>query len=404
VNVSFDKIRINLDELEPLAAAPGSPDNIVTVGEVAGKEVRQVAVGSCTNSSYQDLMLLAHCLEGQNVHPNVEMGVAPGSKQVLSMITEEGALAKIVSAGARILESACGPCIGLGFSPAEGAISLRSFNRNFSGRSGTKNDLVYLVSVETALAGALTGEITDPRRLPEKFGIDYASISAPEQFRTDDRLILDPLSGDQAREAQIVRGASIVKPPRGEALPDTVSGPVLIKVADKITTDHIMPAGSLLKYRSNVPEYAKYVFWPLNEDDQPTFAQRALESKEAGKHGIIVAGDSYGQGSSREHAALCPMYLGVKAVIAKAIERIHQNNLVNFAILPLVFQDESDYDKIEQGDDLEIKDISQAVESGKTVQVVNHTRGQEFVCDVVLSPRQRKILAVGGLLNFTRQG
>ncbi len=404
VNVSFDKIRINLDELEPLAAAPGSPDNIVTVREVAGKEVRQVAVGSCTNSSYQDLMLLAHCLQGQNVHPNVEMGVAPGSKQVLSMITEEGALAKIVSAGARILESACGPCIGLGFSPAEGAISLRSFNRNFNGRSGTRNDLVYLVSVETALAGALTGEITDPRELPEKFGIDYASISAPEQFRTDDRLILDPLSGDQAQAAQIVRGASIVKPPRGEALPDSISGPVLIKVGDKITTDHIMPAGSLLKYRSNVPEYAKYVFWPLNEDDKPTFAQRALEARDAGKHGIIVAGDSYGQGSSREHAALCPMYLGVKAVIAKAIERIHQNNLVNFAILPLVFHDESDYDGIEQGDDLEIKDISQAVESGKTVEVINHTRSKEFVCDVVLSPRQRKILAVGGLLNFTRQG
>jgi aconitate hydratase len=348
-------------------------------------------------------MLLAHVLEGRSVHPNVEMGVAPGSKQVLSMITEEGALTKIVSAGARILESACGPCIGLGFSPAQGAVSLRSFNRNFSGRSGTKNDLVYLVSVETAVAGALTGQITDPRDLAKQLGIDYASIQAPETFQTDDRLILSPLDAGEADAARIVRGESIVKPPPGDVLPDPVAGPVVIKVGDKITTDHIMPAGSLLKYRSNVPEYAKYVFMPLNEEGRATFAQRALEAKDRQEHGIIVAGDSYGQGSSREHAALCPMYLGVKAVIAKAIERIHQNNLVNFAILPLVFQNESDYDTIEQGDELKIENVTQAVMSGQSVEVVNATRDTRFVCQVVLSPRQRKILAAGGLLNYTRQ-
>jgi aconitate hydratase len=401
VQVSFDKIRINLDELEPLAAAPGSPDNIVTVREVAGQEVRQVAVGSCTNSSFQDLMLLSHCLQGQSVHPNVEMAVAPGSKQVLSMITENGALARIVSAGARILESACGPCIGLGFSPAEGAVSLRSFNRNFSGRSGTKGDLVYLCSVETALAGALTGEITDPRDLPERFGIEHRAIDAPDEFRIDDRLILKPLSGSEAESAQIVRGASIVKPPRGQTLPDPIDGPVLIKVGDKITTDHIMPAGSLLKYRSNVPEYAKYVFMLLNEEGEPTFAERALAAKQAGKHGIIVAGDSYGQGSSREHAALCPMYLGVKAVIAKAIERIHQNNLVNFSILPLVFEDESDYDTIDAADELEIEGVTEAVASGRTVTVNNKTKAASFTCEVVLSPRQREILSAGGLLTWT---
>jgi aconitate hydratase len=403
VQASFDKIVIDLDRLDPLAAAPGSPDNIVPISEIAGMKVDQVAVGSCTNSSFQDLTLVATCLNGRSVHPNVEMAVAPGSRQVLGMISDNGALARIVGAGARILESACGPCIGVGFSPAEGAVSLRSFNRNFDGRSGTKGDLVYLVSPETAVAGALAGEVIDPRELPDRFGIEYPSVEAPEEFKTDDSMILQPLSGAQADQAEIIRGPSIVKPPRGEKLPDTLTARTVIKVGDKITTDHIMPAGSLLKYRSNVPEYAKYVFHILNDENEPTFAQRCLGAKDQGQAAAIVAGDSYGQGSSREHAALCPMYLGVKVVIAKAIERIHQNNLVNFAILPLVFESEADYDTIDRDDELVIENVTEAVASGDRVEVHNKTKGDSFGCKVVLSPRQREILAAGGLLNYTRQ-
>ncbi|MFW5839193.1 MAG: aconitate hydratase, partial [Planctomycetota bacterium] len=399
VQASFDKIVIDLDELEPLAAAPGSPDNIVPISEIAGMKVDQVAVGSCTNSSFQDLTLVATCLAGKSVHHNVEMAVAPGSRQVLGMISENGALARIVASGARILESACGPCIGVGFSPAEGAVSLRSFNRNFNGRSGTKNDLVYLVSPETAVAGALAGEVIDPREVQKRCGIEYPKIDAPEEFKTDDSMILKPLTGEQAAAAEIIRGPSIVRPPRGEVLPDTIDGKTVIKVGDKITTDHIMPAGSLLKYRSNVPEYAKYVFHILNDEAEPTFAERCLAAKEDGIASIIVAGDSYGQGSSREHAALCPMYLGVKAVIAKAIERIHQANLVNFAILPLIFANESDYETIDKNDELVIEGVTEAIKSGDTVVVNNKTKDSSFTCKVVLSPRQRDILAAGGLLN-----
>ena len=399
--VSFGNIVIDLGELEPLAAAPSSPDNIVRVADIAGTKVRQVIIGSCTNSSYQDLMGCASVLAGRRVHPDVELGVAPGSRQVLKMIAENGALAKIVGPGARILESACGPCIGVGFSPADGTVSVRTFNRNFAGRSGTGGDQVYLVSPATAVATALTGEITDPRELAEREDIHYLPIDLPKNFPRGDEMIVPPPPPDRADRIEVFRGTTIIKPPSGEKLPAKVTGRVLIKVGDKITTDHITPAGALLKLRSNVPQYARYVFSRFNDPDEPTFAQRALAAKEGGAAGIIVAGDSYGQGSSREHAALCPMYLGVRVVIAKGIERIHQANLVNFAILPLTFADPGDYEQIEAGDELSIDDTATAIEA-VTLAVKNVTKGFEFRCDVGLSARQRRILAAGGLLNYTR--
>jgi len=405
VEVSFDRIVLDLDDLEPLCATPGSPDNIVPVREVAGRRVDQVLIGSCTNSSFQDLMLCARVLRGRHVHPNVEFGVAPGSRQVFSMIARNGALADYIAAGARILESACGPCIGQGQSPGHGRVSLRSFNRNFQGRSGTKNDHVYLCSPETAIAAVITGQLTDPRDLTERYGIAYPQIDWPEQFAVDDGMILAPMPPEQAASAEVVKADTIVTPPAGEAPPERLDGVVLIKVGDKITTDHIMPAGTYLKLRSNVPEYAKAVFAILNESGQPTFYERAMAARQAGKHGVVVAGDSYGQGSSREHAALCPMYLGVRAVIAKAIERIHRANLVNFAIVPLLFADPGDYERIDQGDELVIEGLLEAIASGaETVRVRNASKQLEFACRLDLSDRDRRVLAAGGKLNFTRQG
>jgi len=404
VSVSFGHVVIDLSELEPLAAAPSSPENVVAVSEIAGTEIAQVLIGSCTNSSYQDLTLCGEVLKGRTVHPAVELGIAPGSRQVMSMIAREGLLAEMIQSGARILESACGPCIGLGFSPAHGTVSLRTFNRNFPGRSGTPDDAVYLVSPETAVASALTGKITDPRTLSTQMNIAYPRVQAPESFSADDRLIIPPVPAEQADAIEVRRGPTIAKPPPGQPLGEELKGTVLIKVGDKITTDHIMPAGALLKHRSNVPEYARYVFNGFNEPAQPSFAERALRVKAQGRAGVIVAGDSYGQGSSREHAALCPMYLGVRAVVAKAIERIHQANLVNFAILPLIFADPADYDRIEPGDELLIGDLTAAIASADEVTVRDVTREFEFVCKLQLAPRQRKILSAGGLLNFTRLG
>ena len=403
LEVSFGRVIIDLADLEPLSAAPSSPDNVVRVADVARTKVRQVLIGSCTNSSYQDLMVVAAAMKGRSVHPDVELGVAPGSRQVLMMLSRSGALAELVRSGARVMESACGPCIGLGFSPAEGTVSLRTFNRNFAGRSGTRADRVYLVSPEAAVAAALTGEITDPRDLTARLGIEYPRIAMPAAFAIDDGMIQPPLPQDEAQGAEVVRGSTIVRPPRGQKLPATIEGTVLIKVGDRVTTDQIMPGGALLKHRSNVPEYAKYVFDCFNPAAGPTFAQRALAVKEARRTGVIVAGDSYGQGSSREHAALCPMYLGVGAVIAKAIERIHQANLVNFALLPLTFADGGDYDRIEPGDELVI-DAADAIVSADTLGVRNVTKDFEFTCRVQLAPRQRRILAAGGLLNYTRSG
>jgi len=396
--VHFGCIVIDLSELTPLAAGSPSPDNILSVASL-DKAVSQVLIGSCTNSSYQDLMLAATVLDGRTVHPDVEVGIAPGSRQVLNMLAENGALARLIRAGVRILESSCGPCIGQGFSPADGTVSVRTFNRNFAGRTGTKGDEVYLVSPETAVAAALTGRLTDPRELD----MVYPTIETPDTFILDDGLIQPPLPADEAARVEIVRGETIVKPPTGERLPDPVSGIVLIKVGDKITTDHIMPAGRLLKFRSNVPVYAEYVFDGFNEPDRPTFAERALAVKETDHAGVIVAGDSYGQGSSREHAALCPMYLGVRVVIAKAIERIHQANLVNFGILPLVFDSSDDGDAVEQGDEVLVENVAAVVAGEETVTVRNVTKASTFVCRVKLTPRQRDILAAGGLLNHTRE-
>ncbi len=308
----------------------------------------------------------------------------------------------LINAGARILESACGPCIGQGQSPAEGVVSVRTFNRNFKGRSGTKNDLVFLVSPEVAVACALTGELTDPREL-DKMGIKFPEVRDLSDFPVNDNLIDKPCSEVEAKTAEVIRGSSIVTPPAAEVPSDTINGTVLLHCGDKITTDHIMPAGALLKYRSNVPEYSKYVFNCFNEEGSPTFADRALEAKAQSIAGIIVAGNSYGQGSSREHAALCPMYLGIKLVIAKTMERIHNANLVNFAICPATFVDPADYDRIKQGDKLTASGFTEAIKSGETFTVKDETQGFEFQCKLELSTRSRQILLAGGMLNFTRE-
>ncbi len=400
-DAEYDRvIEINLDELEPLAAAPSSPDNIVSVSEIKGLKVGQVIIGSCTNSSYRDLMICAKALEGKTIHPDVEFAIAPGSRQVMEMIDKSGGLETFIRAGARILESACGPCIGMGLSPADGVISLRSFNRNFPGRSGTKGDKVYLVSPEVCIAAAITGEITNPSEL----GMEYPVIEEPKEFIVNDNMLQAPMDEAEAKVAEVRRAPSIVPPPLSEKPPVKLDGYVLIKLGDKVSTDIIMPAGAFLKYRSNVPEYAKYVFNSLNEAGEPTFAERALELKERNRSGIIVAGESYGQGSSREHAALCPMYLGVKAVIAKSIERIHFSNLINFAIVPMTFVNPSDYDMIEQGDELQA-DLFEAIEKGlKVIRIENVTKKMSFDCNIGLSERQRRILLAGGLLPFVKNG
>lgn len=395
-------IEIHLDELEPMAACPCSPDNIKTVSELEGTDVRQVIVGSCTNSSYTDLMMVARTLKGRKVHRLVEFSIAPGSKQVLEMIAENGALADIIGAGARILESGCGPCIGQGFSPASDVVTLRTFNRNFAGRTGSPCDQAYLISPETAVAAALTGKITDPRKITEMFEQDYPVPELPEKFNIDDSMIEKPLSVSDAEKAEVLRGPTIVVPESSKPLPDALIGQVLLKVGDKITTDHIMPAGAFLKYRSNVPEYAKVVFNCFNEEGKGSFADRALKLKQEGIAGIIVAADSYGQGSSREHAALCPMYLGVRAVIAKSIERIHKANLINFAILPIEFGNPDDYAKISAEDQLKIEYVNDSIAKSETVTIVNHTTEESFTGKLILSDRDRQILLAGGLLNYTK--
>jgi aconitate hydratase len=384
-------IELNLSEVEPLTAAPHNPDNVKRVRELSGMKVDQVEIGSCTNSSYKDMMTVARILKGQKVHPDLSLGVAPGSRQVLQMLAQEGALADLIDVGARILESACGFCIGNSQSPQTDAVSLRTSNRNFLGRSGTKSAQVYLVSPEVAAAAVITGEMTDPRDL----GMPHPEVSMPEQFSVDDSMFIFPEQADP--DVEIYRGPNIGDPPRNEPLPDTIAGEVAIKVGDKITTDHIMPAGPYLKFRSNVPRYAQVVFEPID----PTFPQRSAENRDGGVHNVIVGGLSYGQGSSREHAALCPMYLGIKAVLAKSLERIHAANLINFGILPLTFADGDDYGRIEQGDEIELPDVRQRLERGEEIVLVDKTQGLEFpvVCD--LSERQRAILLAGGLLNYT---
>ena len=403
-DAEYDRvIEINLTGLEPMAACPSSPDNVRPIREIAGLETGQVAIGSCTNSSFADLMMVASVLKGRRVNEMVEFAIAPGSREVLNMLADNGALSDMICAGARILESGCGPCIGQGFSPADGAVSLRTFNRNFAGRTGTRGDQAYLVSPETAVASALTGRITDPRDLPKLLGLEYPKIELPAEFAINDNMIEKPLSEEAAAKAEVLRGPTIVVPETPKPLPEKLAGTVLLKCGDKITTDHIMPAGTFLKLRSNVPEYAKVVFNCFNEEGKPTFANRALELKNNGIAGIIVAGESYGQGSSREHAALCPMYLGIRAVIAKSIERIHKANLINFCIVPIEFADPSNYDKIEQNDKLQIDGLLEAVKSSDTVKVLKMGGSFEFTGKLELSDRDREILLSAGLLNFTRK-
>jgi aconitate hydratase len=403
-DAEYDRIiEINLSELEPMAACPSSPDNVKTVRAIAGLKTGQVIIGSCTNSSFADLMMAAKVLKGRRINNMVEFSVVPGSREVLNMLARNGALADMISAGARILETGCGPCIGQGFSPADGVVSLRTFNRNFAGRSGTKDDQVYLVSPETAVASALTGSLTDPRDLPEIFGIEYPKIKLPGEFIINDNMIEEPLSEKEAAKIKVLRGPTLVVPQMPPPLPEKMAAEVLIKCGDKITTDHIMPAGSFLKLRSNVPEYAKVVFNCFNEQGKPTFAQRALKLKEKGIAGIIVAGESYGQGSSREHAALCPMYLGVRAVIAKSIERIHKANLINFCVVPIGFVEPADYDKIKPGDSLQIDNLLEAIKGGDKVKIAEKTGKYEFVGRLTFSARDRDILLFAGLLNYAHK-
>jgi aconitate hydratase len=390
-DAGYDRIiDIDLGKIEPLAAAPHSPGNIKTIKELEGMPVDQVAIGSCTNSSYRDMMMVGEILKGRIVAENVSLGIAPGSRQVFEMIERDGALGKMIAAGARIMESACGFCIGNHFSPKSGGVSLRTSNRNFEGRSGTKDAQVYLVSPEIAAFSAIYGKIT----LPEHTDVKYPEISEPKEFLIDDRMFVMPGKSKMGK-VEISRGPNIGKPPVNDAMPGELKGEVAIKVGDKITTDHIMPAGARLKYRSNVPKYAEFVF----EGVDKTFPARSLDNKERGIHNVIVAGESYGQGSSREHAAMCPMYLGVKAVIAKGFERIHAANLINFGILPLVFANPADYDTFEQGDKL-TGAFASAVEGGK-VMLKNERTGKIVDLLCALSQRQKEIVRAGGLLNYT---
>ncbi|UCE99476.1 MAG: aconitate hydratase [Planctomycetota bacterium] len=403
-DAEYDRIvEINLAELQPMAACPSSPDNVKPITEIAGIQTGQVVIGSCTNSSFADLMMVARVLKGRCINNMVEFAIAPGSRQVLNNLAENGALSDTISAGARILELGCGPCIGQGLSPANGVVSLRTFNRNFPGRSGTTNDQVYLVSPETAVASALTGRITDPRDLPKLLGIEYPKIEIPDEFTINDNMIEKPLTEEEAAKVKVMRGPTIVVPQMAPSLPQQLQGQVLIKCGDKITTDHIMPAGRYLKLRSNVPEYAKVVFNCYNEQGKPTFAGRCLELKAKGIAGIIVAGKSYGQGSSREHAALCPMYLGVRAVIAKSIERIHKANLINFCIVPIEFAKPADYDKIKTEDLLQIDNLLKAIEHSDEVKIIDASNSFEFAGKLTLSARDREILLSAGLLNYTRK-
>ena len=401
-DAEYDRIiEMDLSDLEPMAACPSSPDNIKTIREIAGIQAGQVVIGSCTNSSFADLMMVAEILKGRRINNMLEFAIAPGSREVLTMLAENGALADMVLAGARALETGCGPCIGQGFSPADEVVSLRTFNRNFAGRSGTGADQVYLVSPETAVASALTGQITDPRDLPKLFGMKYPKIGLPDEFTINDNMIEPPLSEEDAAKAKVWRASTIVVPEAPAPLPRQLHGKILIKCGDKITTDHIMPAGRFLKLRSNVPEYAKVVFNCFNKQGETTFAERALQLKKNSVAGVIVAGESYGQGSSREHAALCPMYLGVRAVIAKSIERIHKANLINFCIVPIEFAEPTDYDKIKPDDQLQIDNLLDAIRSSDKVNIVDKTGSFEFVGNLILADRDREILLTRGLLTYT---
>ena len=385
----YDKIiDIDLSALKPMIACPHSPDNVVAVETLSAVKVDQVCIGSCTNSSLADLRKVAAMLKGKTIAPGVSLSVSPGSRQVLTMLANSGELTDILASGARLLECACGPCIGMGFSPNSGGVSLRTFNRNFLGRSGTKDGQVYLVSPETAAASALTGYITDPTTMEP-----IPAYALPEQFTIDDSSVLAPLPMEEAENAQVLRGPNIKEFPKSKPFADSLSAKLVLKVGDNITTDHIMPAGAkILPYRSNIPYLSKFCF----EVCDPAFPERA---KAAGD-GIIVGGSNYGQGSSREHAALVPMYLGIRCVIAKSFARIHAANLINAGILPLTFQNPEDYDLVSQDDSLTINDIKAGMAEGT---LVLKTKGQEIKLSCELTERQQKILLAGGLLNYTKE-
>ena len=383
-----DTFTIDLSKVEPLMAAPHSPGNIVTVKSLKGKKVNQIMIGSCTNSSYRDIRTVALYLKGKHVADDVEVGIACGSRQVIEMLAKDGSLAILHKAGCRMLENACGFCIGAHMSPRTGAISLRTNNRNFEGRSGTKSAGIYLVSPETAAASALTGKVELPTKNP------VSAVPAPKKFPIDDAMFLyRKTAGKGVKGTEIVRGPNIAKVPSGEKLAESYKAVFAIKVGDKITTDHIMPAGARLKFRSNIPEYAKFVFEPCDS----AFHDKCLAAKKDGAVNVIVAGESYGQGSSREHAALCPMYLGVKAVFAKSIERIHRANLINFGIVPFEFADPADYDKISAGEKVTLNGIRAAVEGDGTLEVALPNGGAVKVI-ARLSDREKHLLLSGGLL------
>ncbi|MFL7794849.1 MAG: aconitate hydratase [Anaerolineae bacterium] len=388
-DAEYDEIiKVDLNTLEPLIAKPSMPDKVVKVNEIEGTPVAQVFVGACVNSSYEDLMTLAMVLKGRTAHPDVSLVVGPGSKQVYTMIAKNGALADLIAAGARVLESSCGPCIGMGQAPATGTASVRTSTRNFKGRSGTADDQVYLASPAIAAAAAIYGQITDPRKLGETLQIAY-----PARFAVNDNMILPPAENPDKME--VVRGPNIKPLPEFRPLSDTIGGRVLIKVGDNITTDDISPAGAnILPLRSNLPAISEFVFNLID----PGFVQRAKEWD----GGFIVGGANYGQGSSREHAALSPMYLGVEAVIAKSFSRIHHANLINMGILPLVFTSEVDYDVLEQGDEWEVTDVHAALKARQDLTVHNLTQGNTFTLTYSLTERQVAIILSGGLLNYIR--
>ncbi len=385
----YDKvIEINLSELKPLIACPHSPDNVVTVESLKGTKVDQVCIGSCTNSSLFDMLKVAALLKGKVIDPTVSLSISPGSKQVLTMLSDCGALSDIIASGARLLECACGPCIGMGFSPNSAGVSLRTFNRNFEGRSGTADGKVYLVSPETAVAAALTGYITDPRLLG-----DMPEVKMPESFKINDTAVIAPAEPENAAQVEVLRGPNIKPFPEARPQEDTLEAELVLKVGDNITTDHIMPAGAkILPYRSNIPFLSQFCFGVCDK----SFPERA---KALGQS-IIVGGSNYGQGSSREHAALVPMYLGVRAVITKSFARIHIANLINAGIMPLTFENPEDYDRLNQGDKLSMSDIFAGMESGK-ITLKDETTGESFNLTCSFTDRQKAILKAGGLLQFT---
>lgn len=389
-DAEYDRIiEIDLDELCPLIACPHSPDNVVRVDQLKGTKVQQVCIGSCTNSSLSDMLMVAAMLKGKTIDPSVSLSVSPGSKQVLTMLADCGALSDIIAAGARVLECACGPCIGMGFSPESAGVSLRTFNRNFEGRSGTADAKVYLVSPETAVAAALTGYITDPRTLGEAPKIDL-----PKTFTINDTAVLAPATEAEAPEVQVVRGPNIKPFPDSKPLTDTIEAPLILKVGDNITTDHIMPAGAkILPYRSNIPHLSQFCFAVCDT----TFPERA---KAAGQS-IVVGGSNYGQGSSREHAALVPLYLGVRVVIAKSFARIHAANLINAGIMPLTFANADDYDLLAQGDALKLSDIFAGLDAG---EIILHNGKHDIKLVAEFTRRQKEILKAGGLLKYTVKG